>query len=151
MQATMFQPVGGGRKTDSQPRIRKEALRCISFFNSTVAQIRYNIQGCAYRTIGTEKTAADGPVDAGQVSRQMPLRFKHSDADFSLDFHAKPSTPRPYDSAVKIAWESRRFWAQDLQDYGGSCFHRKNRWWRGCGIRAQTCCRTQESVAGYSI
>jgi len=52
----------------------------------------------------------------------MPLSIlKTIDADFSLDFK-QAIDAATYDSAYKIAWESRRFWEQDYRIYGGISF-----------------------------
>jgi len=47
--------------------------------------------------------------------------LKTIDADFSPDFKDAIDGAK-YDSAYKIAWESRRFWEQDYSIYGGISF-----------------------------
>lgn len=68
------------------------------------------------------KTGAAGEIEADCCICALPLSIlKTIDADFSPDFR-QAILSASYDSAYKIAWESRRFWEQDYSIYGGLSF-----------------------------
>ena len=146
MQATMFQPVGGMDRIAAA--FEKKLSSCIRF-NSTVEQIRKTSKGVriGYRD---RKTAATAAVDADSCICAMPLSIlKTIDADFSLDFK-QAIDAATYDSAYKIAWESRRFWEQDYRIYGGISFPKQMVgvvWYPSANLFAEK----GIIVAGYSI
>jgi monoamine oxidase len=118
MQATMFQPVGG---MDRIAAAFEKRLDGIIRFETAVEQIRKTPKGVR---IGCRdsKTGASGSIEADCCICAMPLSIlKTIDADFSPDFKNAIESAK-YDSAYKIAWESRRFWEQDYSIYGGISF-----------------------------
>jgi monoamine oxidase len=113
MQATMFQPVGG---MDRIPYAFAKALGNIVKYNSPVTEIRKTSKGVAvcYRQNGATKT-----IEADYCVCTMPLTLLRSTPnDFSVAYK-KVIDECTYSSAYKIAWESRRFWEQDYNIYGG--------------------------------
>jgi monoamine oxidase len=117
-QATMFQPVGG---MDNIPRAFEKKLGDVIRHNAQVMRIRQSSDGVRVsyrdRVSGREET-----IDADYCICAMPLTtLKNVDADFSPDV-ADVLQHVIYDSAYKIAWQSRRFWEQDENIYGGLSF-----------------------------
>ena len=117
-QATMFQPIGG---MDSIPRAFEKQLGSIIRHQAEVASIRQTDSGVRVgykdRVSGRAET-----VDADYCICAMPLTTLASvDADFSPAV-AGAIRRASYDSAYKIAWQSRRFWEQDDNIYGGLSF-----------------------------
>lgn len=117
-QATMFQPVGG---MDRIPQAFERKLGSVVRHNSQVVRIRQSLKGVTVsykdrRHGATETLKADYCICA------MPLTtLKSVDADFSPSIAAVIQRAS-YDSAYKIAWQSRRFWEQDANIYGGLSF-----------------------------
>jgi monoamine oxidase len=117
-QATMFQPIGG---MDQIPMAFKKKLGSVIRQRAEVIQIRQNSSGVkiVYRDLatGTHET-----VDADYCICALPLTIlKTMDTDFSPELKAVIAAA-VYDSAYKIAWESRRFWEQENNIYGGISF-----------------------------
>src|ERR1700760_3354583 len=113
MQATMFQPVGG---MDRIPYAFSEALGDVVKYNSPVTEIRKTDKGVrvGYTSHGSAKT-----IEADYCICAMPLTvLKRTPNDFSAPYK-KVVDECSYASAYKIAWESRRFWEQDYNIYGG--------------------------------
>jgi monoamine oxidase len=113
MQATMFQPVGG---MDRIPYAFAKSLGAIVKYNSPVTEIRKTSTGVAvsYKEKGTAKT-----MEADYCICTMPLTLlRATPNDFSAAYK-KVVDECTYSSAYKIAWESRRFWEQDYNIYGG--------------------------------
>src|SRR5258708_8586885 len=113
MQETMFEPVGG---MDGIPYSFAKSLGDSVKFGSPVNEIRKTAKGVtvSYRQKGTEKT-----IDADYCVCSMPLTLLRSTPnDFSAPYK-KVIDECTYASAYKIAWESRRFWEQDYNIYGG--------------------------------
>jgi monoamine oxidase len=113
MQATMFQPVGG---MDRIPYAFSKALGDIVKYSSPVTEIRKTPTGVTvhYKQKGVAKT-----IDADYCICTMPLTLLRSmPNDFSAPYK-KVVDECTYASAYKIAWESRRFWEQDYNIYGG--------------------------------
>jgi monoamine oxidase len=118
MQATMFQPVGG---MDRIAVAFEKRLDGVIRFESAVEQIRKTPKGVriGYRN---GKSGVAGSIEADCCICAMPLSIlKSIDADFSPEFKSAVEGAR-YDSAYKIAWESRRFWEQNFSIYGGISF-----------------------------
>ncbi|MDE1156470.1 MAG: FAD-dependent oxidoreductase [Acidobacteriaceae bacterium] len=112
-QATMFQPVGG---MDRIPYAFAKALGDLVRFEAPVTAIRKTANGV--RVEYTQHSAAQ-QVEADYCICTMPLSvLKKTNNDFSPEFKSviEQST---YGDAYKIAWESRRFWEQDFNIYGG--------------------------------
>jgi monoamine oxidase len=113
MQATMFQPVGG---MDRIPYAFAKSLGNVVKYGAPVTEIRRTSKGVAvsYKQGGAAKT-----IDADYCVCTMPLTQLRSTAnDFSAGYK-KVIDECTYSSAYKIAWESRRFWEQDYNIYGG--------------------------------
>ena len=113
MQATMFQPVGG---MDRIPYAFAKALGDIVQYSSPVTEIRKTANGVRVSYTAGARRA--------HRSRLLHLRdaAHHSEEDSQRLQRAVPesrSTSAPMPSAYKIAWESRRFWEQDYNIYGG--------------------------------
>ncbi len=116
MQATMFQPVGG---MDRIPYAFAAKLKDVIRFNATITEIRKTTSGVrvVYREGSDEKA-----VTADYCVCALPLKVL---AGVATDF--SPAVKQAvndvsYASAYKIAWESRRFWEQDDNIYGGISF-----------------------------
>ena len=113
MQATMFQPVGG---MDRIPYAFSKALGDVVKYNAPVTEIRKTAKGVkvGYTSHGSAKS-----IEADYCICAMPLTvLKRTPNDFSAPYK-KVIDECTYASAYKIAWESRRFWEQDYNIYGG--------------------------------
>jgi monoamine oxidase len=113
MQATMFQPVGG---MDRIPYAFAKALGDIVKYRSPVTEIRRTSKGVAvgYKENGMPKT-----IEANYCICTMPLTLLRSTPNDFSSAYKKVVDECTYSSAYKIAWESRRFWEQDYNIYGG--------------------------------
>ena len=112
-QATMFQPVGG---MDRIPYAFAKALGDVVQYDSPVGEISKTDKGVriGYTQLGVEKT-----MEADYCMCAMPLTvLKKTPNNFSAPYKKVIEECR-YSSAYKIAWESRRFWEQDYNVYGG--------------------------------
>jgi monoamine oxidase len=117
-QATMFQPVGG---MDQIPMAFRKKLGNVIRQRAEVTQIRQNESGVkvVYRDLASGKHET---VSADYCVCALPLTIlKTMDTDFSPQLKAAIDGSS-YDSAYKIAWESRRFWEQEANIYGGISF-----------------------------
>ena len=115
-QATMMQPVGG---MDQIPYAFAKSLGSIVQYNSPVTQIRKTGKGVSvmYTQGGAEKK-----IDADYCICAMPFSIlKKTPNDFSPEFKAVIDGSTMGHS-LKIPWESRRFWEQDYNIYGGLSF-----------------------------
>ena len=113
MQATMFQPVGG---MDRIPYAFAKALDGIVKYNSPVEEIRKTSSGIRikYKEHGVSQI-----LEADYCICTMPLQIlKKIPNDFSAPFK-QVIDECEYAHAYKVAWESRRFWEQDSNIYGG--------------------------------
>ena len=113
MQATMFQPVGG---MDRIPYAFAKSLGDIVQYDSPVTEIRRSAKGVriAYTHNGQPRT-----LEADYCFCGMPLVIlKRIPNDFG-PAHKRVIADCTYAGAYKIAWESRRFWEQDYNIYGG--------------------------------
>ena len=119
MQATMFQPVGG---MDRIPYAFARALGKVVRYNSPVTEIRKTTGGVRV----SYRKGESGPIESIEASYcicALPLTIlKTIPNDFAP--RVKSAIEQvTYDSAYKIAWESRRFWEQDGDEiYGGISF-----------------------------
>jgi monoamine oxidase len=116
MQATMFQPVGG---MDRIPFAFARSLGKVIRYNSPVTEIRKTTNGVRvfYRKGESGQVRS---IEAPYCICAMPLSIlKTIPNDFAP--RVKSAIDQvAYDSAYKIAWESRRFWEQDGDEiYGG--------------------------------
>ncbi len=113
MQATMFQPVGG---MDRIPYAFAKALGSIVQYESPVTAIRKTPKG-----VRIEYTQKGSPrsIEGDYCICAMPLTIlKKTPNDFSAPYR-KVIDECTYANAYKVAWESRRFWEQDYNIYGG--------------------------------
>ena len=118
MQPTMFQPVGG---MDRIAHAFEQRLAEMIRLDAQIEQIRKTERGVriVYRD---GKTAAAESVEADYCICTLPLPIlKTLDTDFSPELKTAIQKVN-YDSAYKIAWESRRFWEQDYAIYGGMSY-----------------------------
>ena len=116
MQATMFQPVGG---MDRIPYAFAESLGSLVRYNSPITEIRKTTSGVRV----SYREGESGPVrsiEAPYCICALPLSILRT---IPNDFAPRVKSALEqviYDSAYKIAWESRRFWEQDGDEiYGG--------------------------------
>jgi monoamine oxidase len=114
-QATMFQPVGG---MDRIPVAFADKLGPAVRLNSEVTAIRRRNKGVtiAYTDKPSGKQAT---VEADYCIVTIPLKVLETiDNDFAAT-HRAAITGIEYGNAIKIAWQSRRFWEIDDNVYGG--------------------------------
>ena len=116
MQATMLQPVGG---MDRIPAAFEKRLHAQIRLGAQVRQIRKLPKGVR---ILYDRSGAASSITADYAIVTIPLPVLAGiDNDFSSLFRqAIKSTA--YDNAVKIAWESPRFWETEAHIYGGISF-----------------------------
>jgi len=119
MQATMFQPVGG---MDRIPYAFARSLGGLVRYNCPITEIRKTSSGV--RILYRE--GESGPIRAIEAPYcicTLPLTILKT---LPNDFAPRVSAAIQqviYDSAYKVAWESRRFWEQDGDEiYGGISF-----------------------------
>jgi monoamine oxidase len=120
-QATMFQPVGG---MDQIPMAFKRELGSIIRQRAEVTQIRHTETGVTivYRDLASGKPET---ITADYCVCALPLTMlKTIDNDFTPELKAAIADCT-YDSAYKVAWESRRFWEDESNIYGGISFCRQ--------------------------
>ena len=113
MQATMMQPVGG---MDRIPYAFAKALGKTVQYNSPVTEIRKTASGVrvSYTSQGSPKS-----IEAQYCICAMPLTIlRKTPNDFAAPYK-KVIDECVYAEAYKVAWESRRFWEQDYNIYGG--------------------------------
>jgi len=118
MQATMFQPVGG---MDRIPYAFATKLGDVVQYGAPVREIRKAEQGV--RVSYTDaKSGSAKTIEADYCICALPITIlKTIPNDFSPRVK-KAITEVGYDSAYKVAWESRRFWEQNYNLYGGLSF-----------------------------
>ena len=113
MQATMFQPVGG---MDRIPYAFAKSLGDIVVYDAPVTGMHKTAKGVevTYSQGGVvKKTEADYCICA------MPLtKMRTVETNVGAPYK-KVIDECVYAGAYKIAWESRRFWEQDYNIYGG--------------------------------
>ena len=113
MQATMFQPVGG---MDRIPYAFAKALGDVVQYDAPVTEIRKSGKGVR---IGYKQKGQAKSIEADFCICAMPLTIlKKTPNDFSAPVK-KVIEECSYSHAYKVAWESRRFWEQDYNIYGG--------------------------------
>ncbi len=113
MQATMFQPVGG---MDKIPYAFAKSLGDLVQYDAVVTGMHKTTQGVRveYKQAGTAKQ-----IDAEYCICALPLHLLRK-VENNLDLPYKKIVDEcQYANAYKIAWESRRFWEQDYNIYGG--------------------------------
>ena len=113
MQATMFQPVGG---MDHIPHAFARALGETIQYNALITAIRKSGKGVriAYTQAGQARQ-----LEADYCFSSIPLNLlRNIPNDLSAPYRSVIAACE-YAAAYKIAWESRRFWEQDYNIYGG--------------------------------
>ena len=113
MQATMFQPVGG---MDRIPYAFAKSLGSIVQYSSPVTEIRKSAKGVR---IGYKRKGAPAVIEADLCICAMPLTLLRSTPNDFAAPYKKVIAECTYAGAYKVAWESRRFWEQDYNVYGG--------------------------------
>ncbi len=118
MQATMFQPVGG---MDRIPYAFAAKLGDVVQYGALVQEIRKTEHGVKV-DYEEAKSGAKRTVEADYCICALPISIlKTIPNDFSPRVK-QAITDVDYDSAYKVAWETRRFWEQDYNLYGGLSF-----------------------------
>ncbi|MEL7451118.1 MAG: FAD-dependent oxidoreductase [Pseudomonadota bacterium] len=113
-QPTMLQPVGGMDRIASafEARVQND-LR----YEATVTEIRKTAAGV--RVAYTDRFGAPAAVEADFCIVTIPASVLRGIAsDFSAGHQAEIDTFN-YTAAVRVAFQSRRFWEQDHNIYGG--------------------------------
>jgi monoamine oxidase len=113
MQATMFQPVGG---MDKIPYAFAKSLGDIVKYGAPVTEIRKTPKGVR---IGYTQKGSPKMIEADLCICAMPLNILRSVPNDLSAPYKKVLGECTYASAYKVAWESRRFWEQDYNIYGG--------------------------------
>ncbi|MDF2115495.1 flavin monoamine oxidase family protein [Roseiarcaceae bacterium H3SJ34-1] len=114
-QATMFQPIGG---MDQIPMAFARKLKQIVQLNSVVTAIMRKGEGVAvsYRNAQSGKSKQ---IEADYCLITIPLKVLAGiENDFSPDYRSAIAGVE-YGNAIKIAWESKRFWESKDHIYGG--------------------------------
>ena len=120
-QATMFQPIGG---MDRIPAAFEKKLGSVVRYGAEVKQIRQSPTGVTV-TYRDRKSGKSETITGDYCICAMPFSVvKTIDADFSPDVK-ELITESTYDSGYKVAWESRRFWEQEYNIYGGLSYLRQ--------------------------
>jgi monoamine oxidase len=114
-QATMFQPVGGmDRIAVALARKLAPAVRLMS----EVTAVRRTNSGASIHYLD-KRTGKRTAIDAAYCIVTIPLPVLSAiEADFSANYRAAIGAVA-YGNAIKIAWQSRRFWEIDNRIYGG--------------------------------
>jgi monoamine oxidase len=115
--ATMLQPVGG---MDQIARGFEQQIGNLITYNAAVSQIRKTPEGV--RIVYIDKTSgAEQALEADYAICTFPLSvLSQIDADFSPAYQQAIATGgQSYTNAMKVAFQSRRFWEEDQQIYGG--------------------------------
>ncbi len=114
-QATMFQPVGG---MDRIAMAFARKLGRVVRLMSEVTAIRRSNSGVRISYLD-KRNGKKNSIDAAYCVVTIPLKVLSAiEADFSVH-HVAAIRGVAYGNAVKIAWQSRRFWETDEQIYGG--------------------------------
>jgi monoamine oxidase len=119
MQATMLQPIGG---MDRIPYAFASSLGTLVRYDSPITEIRKTTNGVRVLYRDGEAGPARS-IEAPYCICTLPLTILRTiPNDFAP--RVKSAIEQPvYDSAFKVAWESRRFWEQDGDEiYGGISF-----------------------------
>jgi monoamine oxidase len=116
MQATMFQPKGG---MDRIPYAFAAKLGSVIQYNSEVKEIRKTSKGVRVTYV---QHGAENSIEADYCFVAVPLTIlKNTSNDFS-DPYKRIFQNSGNSGLYKVAWESRRFWEQDYNIYGGISF-----------------------------
>ena len=114
-QATMFQPVGG---MDRLPAAFAKRLGGVVHLATEVTALQRRDSGVRITTLN-RRTGKRAAFTAAYCIVTIPLKVLSGiEADFAPQTRAAIRAVE-YSDAVKIAWQSRRFWETDDQIYGG--------------------------------
>jgi monoamine oxidase len=113
MQATMFQPVGG---MDRIAYAFAKSLGSIARFNAPVTEIRKTGSGVR---IGYTHNGKPASIEADYCICTLPMVILRKIPNDLSAPYKQVIDECSYSSAFKVAWESRRFWEQDYNIYGG--------------------------------
>ncbi len=115
-QATMMQPVGG---MDRIPYAFAKSLGKTVVYNAPVSEIKKTAKGVqvSYKQGSSTKT-----IDADYLICAMPLTVLKTIPNDLAPTHKTVVDGSTYAGSYKIAWQSRRFWEQDYNIYGGLSF-----------------------------
>jgi len=113
MQATMFQPVGG---MDRIPYAFAKSLGDLVKYNAPVTEIRKTSRGVA---VTYKENGAERKIEADYCFCGLPLTILRKIPNDLNAPYKKVIDECSYANAYKVAWESRRFWEQDYNIYGG--------------------------------
>ncbi len=115
-QATMMQPVGG---MDQIPYAFAKSLGPIIQYNSPVTEIRKTSSGVrvSYTQGGQAKQ-----IEAAYCVCALPFSMLKKIPNDLSPAYKKVIDGCTMGASFKIAWESRRFWEQDYNIYGGLSF-----------------------------
>jgi monoamine oxidase len=112
-QATMFQPVGG---MDRIPYAFAKSLGEIVQYGAPITEIRKTAHGVR---IGYTQAGSPKSIEAEFCICALPLtQLRKIPNDLAAPYK-KIAAESTYAEAYKVAWESRRFWEQDYNIYGG--------------------------------
>ncbi len=115
-QATMMQPVGG---MDRIPYAFAKSLGKTVIYNAPVTGIKKTNKGVQ---VTYQQGSGSKVIDADYLICAMPLtQLKAIPNDLSPAYKTAVDGS-VYAGAYKIAWQSRRFWEQDYNIYGGLSF-----------------------------
>ena len=115
-QATMMQPVGG---MDAIPFAFAKALGPVVHYNSPVTEIRKTAHGVR---VGYTHAGQAHQIEAAYCICALPFSMlKKIPNDLSPAFQ-QVIDGSTMGASFKIAWESRRFWEQDYNIFGGLSF-----------------------------
>jgi monoamine oxidase len=114
-QATMFQPVGG---MDRIAAAFAQQLGPVVRLASEVISIRRGSTGASISFVD-KRTGTRDVIDAAYCIVTIPLKVLAGiESNLSPAYRAAIHNVA-YSNAIKIAWQSRRFWETDEQIYGG--------------------------------
>lgn len=131
-QATMFQPVNGMQQISNA---FAKALGRVVVYNAPVTEIAKTAKGVRIRYgNGTPQS-----IEADYAVCAMPLTIlRKIKADLDPTHHdVVDRGGLSYRGSLKIPWESRRFWEQDYNVYGGLSFLAQGPspvWYPSCGL-----------------
>jgi monoamine oxidase len=117
MQATMFQPVGG---MDRIPYAFAKKLGDVVQYGSPVKEIRKTANGV--RIVYSDPSGAAKMIEADYCICALPITILKTIPNDFAPRVKQAIADVGYDHAYKVAWESRRFWEQDYNLYGGLGF-----------------------------
>ncbi len=115
-QATMMQPVGG---MDRIPYAFAKSLGKTVIYNAPVSEIKKRGKGVQ---VSYKQGSATKTIDADYLICAMPLSVLKTIPNGLSANYKTVVEGSTYAGSYKIAWQSRRFWEQDYNIYGGLSF-----------------------------